>query len=98
MHIAGIKRLIRVFGMDQIPQDAEYANVKPAKRPSGIYLLLTYYVPKKEGSSRFSVGLSSDRRDGDELNQREEIIFIPVSIGNSLSNLDPVVEAFQLAS
>lgn len=48
MHIAGIKRLIRVFGMDQIPQDAEYANVKPAKRPSGIYLLLTYYVPKKE--------------------------------------------------
>ena len=53
---------------------------------------------KRKGSSRFSVGLSSDRRDGDELNQREEIVFIPVSISNSLSNLYPVVEAFKLAS
>ena len=50
------------------------------------------------GSSRFSVGLSSDIRDGDELNQREEIVFIPVSISNSLCILDPVVETFQLAS
>ena len=50
------------------------------------------------GSSRFSVGLSSDRRDGDELNQGEEIVLIPVSIGNPLSDLDPVVESFKLAS
>ena len=50
------------------------------------------------GSSRFSVGLSSDIRDGDELNQREKVVLIPVSISNSLCDLDPVVEAFQLAS
>lgn len=56
------------------------------------------YEFKKIGSSRFSVGLSSDIRDGDELNQREKVVLIPVSISNSLCDLDPVVEAFQLAS
>ena len=48
VHIAGIKRPIRVFGMDQIPADAEYASAKLVKRPSGIYLMLTCYVPKNE--------------------------------------------------
>ena len=47
VHIAGIKRPIRVFGMEQIPGDAEYANAKLMKRPSGIYLLLTCYVPRE---------------------------------------------------
>ena len=56
------------------------------------------YYFLKFGSSRFSVGLSSDIRDGDELNQREKVVLIPVSISNSLCDLDPVVEAFQLAS
>ena len=46
VHVAGIKRPIRVFGMDQIPDDAEFANAKLLKRPSGIYLMLTCYVPK----------------------------------------------------
>ena len=49
VHIAGIKRPIRVFGMDQIPADAECANAKLVKKPSGIYLMLTCYVPKSEG-------------------------------------------------
>ena len=48
VHIAGIKRPIRVFGMDQIPQNAEFANAKLVKRPSGIYLMLTCYVPVYE--------------------------------------------------
>ena len=48
VHIAGIKRPIRVFGMDQIPQNAEFANAKLVKRPSGIYLMLTCYVPVNE--------------------------------------------------
>ena len=43
VHIAGIKRPIRVFGMEQIPAGAEYANAKLMKRPSGIYLMLTCY-------------------------------------------------------
>lgn len=50
IHIAGIKRPIRVFGMEQIPAGAEYANAKLVKRPSGIYLMLTCYIPKHEGS------------------------------------------------
>ena len=33
IHIAGIKRPIRVFGMEQIPADAEFANAKLVKRP-----------------------------------------------------------------
>ncbi len=50
VHIAGIKRPIRVFGMEQIPHDAEFANAKLVKKPSGIYLMLTCYVPRHEGS------------------------------------------------
>ena len=50
VHIAGIKRPIRVFGMEQIPAGAEYANAKLMKRPSGIYRMLTCYGPKREGS------------------------------------------------
>ena len=49
VHIAGIKRPIRVFGMfgmEQVPEDAELANAKLVKRPSGIYLMLTCYVEK----------------------------------------------------
>ena len=46
VHISGIKRPIRVFGMEQIPKDAEFANAKLMKRPSGIYLMLTCYVQK----------------------------------------------------
>ena len=49
VHIAGIKRPIRVFGMEQIPEDAEFANAKLIKRPSGIYLMLTCYIPKHGG-------------------------------------------------
>ena len=50
VHIAGIRRPIRVFGMEQIPKDAEFANAKLIKRPSGIYLMLTCYIPKHEGN------------------------------------------------
>ena len=52
VHIAGIRRPIRVFGMEQIPGDAEYANAKLMKRPSGIYLMLTCYIPKHEGDAK----------------------------------------------
>ena len=50
VHIAGIKRPIRVFGMEQIPEDAELANAKLVKKPSGIYLMLTCYIQKHEGN------------------------------------------------
>ena len=51
VHISGIKRPIRVFGMEQIPGDAEFANAKLVKRPSGIYLMLTCYIPESKGKS-----------------------------------------------
>ena len=35
--------------MEQIPEDAELANAKLIKKPSGIYLMLTCYIPKPEG-------------------------------------------------
>ena len=50
IHIAGIKRPIRVFGMEQIPAGAEYANARLEKKPSGIYLMLTCYIQKHEDS------------------------------------------------
>ena len=52
VHIAGKKRPIRMFGMDQIPEDAEFANAKLVKKPSGIYLMLTCYIPKHEGKDK----------------------------------------------
>ena len=55
VHIAGIKRPIRVFGMGQIPADAEFANAKLVKRPSGIYLMLTCYIPKSGGGCETEV-------------------------------------------
>ncbi len=51
VHIAGIKRPIRVFGMNQIPISAECANAKLVKKASGIYLMLTCYIPKHEGAA-----------------------------------------------
>ena len=61
VHIAGSKRPIRVFGMEQIPQDAEFANAKLVKKPSGIYLMLTCYIPESKGESesekKTSIGL-----------------------------------------
>ena len=51
VHVAGIKRPIRAFGMDRIPEAAEFANAKLVKRPSGIYLMLTCYVQKHEGTA-----------------------------------------------
>ncbi len=50
VHIAGIRRPIRTYGMEQIPLDAEFANAKLVKKPSGIYLMLTCYIPKRESN------------------------------------------------
>ena len=37
--------------MEQIHAGAEYANAKLVKRPSGIYLMLTCYIPKHESNT-----------------------------------------------
>ena len=54
VHIVGIKRPIKVFGMDQIPANAELSVAKLVKRPSGIYLQLTCYLPQeKDGNGTY---------------------------------------------
>jgi len=49
VHINGIKGKVKVFGMEQIPYNADFANAKLVKKPSGYYLILTYYLPKEGG-------------------------------------------------
>ena len=51
VHIAGIKRPIRAFGMEQIPPSAEFSSAKLIKRPSGVYLALTCFVPNNTTSN-----------------------------------------------
>ena len=46
-----VKRPIRVFGMEQIPPSAEYTSAKLIKRPSGVYLALTCFVPNNSTSN-----------------------------------------------
>jgi len=46
-----VKRPIRVFGMEQIPPSAEYTSAKLIKRPSGVYLALTCFVPNSSTSN-----------------------------------------------
>ena len=48
VHIAGIKRPIRVFGMDRIPTNAEFSCARLVKMASGIYLLLTIFVSNND--------------------------------------------------
>ena len=49
------------------------------------------------GSSRFFVGWRTDRRNGKIANQGKEKVVVAVTVADSFSNLDLVVEAFELA-
>ena len=62
IHIAGIKRPIRTFGMEQIPAGAEPANAKLIRKPSGIYVHLTCYLPAVS-----SVAAEAEKDDVDRL-------------------------------
>ena len=46
VHIVGIKRPIRVFGIHQIPKDAEPGEAKLVEKASGVYLMLECFVPR----------------------------------------------------
>lgn len=48
VHIVGIKRPIRVFGMHQIPEAAELGEAKLVGKPSGIYLMLECFTPRSD--------------------------------------------------
>jgi transposase len=46
--LQGFKMPFRVNGLKQIPSDAEMANAKLLRKPSGYYIAITCYVPKTE--------------------------------------------------
>lgn len=47
MKLQNIPKDVRVFGLSQIPDDAEIACAKIVRKPSGIYVATTFYVEKE---------------------------------------------------
>ena len=48
IRIQGLKKTLPVSGLDQIPENAEFANAILFKKASGYYLHVTTYLPKQE--------------------------------------------------
>jgi putative transposase len=48
IRIQGLKKTLPVSGLDQIPEEAEFANAILFKKASGYYLHVTTYLPKQE--------------------------------------------------
>ncbi len=48
IRIQGLKKTLPVSGLDQIPENAEFANAILFKKASGYYLHVTAYLPKTE--------------------------------------------------
>ena len=46
--VQNIKKPFYVRGLKQIPQDAEIANAKLVRKPSGLYFYITCFIPKEE--------------------------------------------------
>jgi transposase len=57
--IIGIKKPIFVRGLQQIPQDVEFANAKLLKKPDGFYIKITTYIEKetKQQTKKDSIGI-----------------------------------------
>ncbi len=48
IRVQGLKKTLPVSGLDQIPEDAEFANAVLFKKVSGYYIHVTTYLPKSE--------------------------------------------------
>lgn len=48
----GKKSKLKVNGLSQIPSNAEFANAKLLKKPSGYYLAITTYLPKESKQTK----------------------------------------------
>ena len=59
--------------------------------------LFLYGKHNKKSSSRFFVGWRTDRRNRKIANQGKKEVIITVTVADSFSDLDLVVEAFELA-
>ena len=48
IRLANIPGWMRVRGLDQLPENAEFANCKLLGKPDGLFILITCYVDKRE--------------------------------------------------
>jgi len=72
--IQGLNKWIRVFGFKQIPEDAEFANAVLLRKPSGYYVKITCFLPKKERvMTNKSVGIDFGIKNSLTLSNGEKI-------------------------
>jgi len=86
--VQNIKKPFKVRGLQQIPKNAEFANAKMVRKPSGLYFHITVYLPKVESvitNNRigldFGIGHNITTSDGDVYD-----ICIPESKGTKLAS------------
>ena len=64
LKIQGNKKLFKTNGLKQIPNDSEFANAKLVRKPSGYYVQVTCYVPRKEiKKNRLGIGFDFGIKD-----------------------------------
>jgi len=75
----GLKKAINVQGLSQIPDNAEYANAKLVRKPSGLYIHITTYSDREEVEAvGVAVGIDFGIKTSMTLSTAEEInISIP---------------------
>ena len=61
IRIPGFKK-ITVRGIDNIPENAEFATAKLMKKASGIYIVITCYVEKEKKNISKAIGVDSTTR------------------------------------
>ena len=70
--VQGIKKPFKVRGLDQIPEDAEIANAKLVRKPSGYYFHITIYTKRDDKETGtavgvdFGIGTNITTSDGDK--------------------------------
>jgi len=77
--VQGLRKPVKVRGLSQIPQSAEYANAKLVRKPSGLYFHITTFCAKdNEEREGGAVGIDFGIRTSMTLSTGEEVnISIP---------------------
>lgn len=57
--VQNIDKSIYVRGLRQIPEEAEIANARMVRKPSGLYFHITCFLPKEEDFTDGSIGIDS---------------------------------------
>ena len=82
IHIAGIKKDIKVSGLRQIPIDAEICNAKLLKKASGYYLKITTYT-NTQPSIKTGKSVGIDMNISNTLTTSDGKIIDKISIGET---------------